>query len=284
MVKKSAKSLREKRALICDGGGMQGSFMAGVLKGFVENDIKDGYFDLCVGTSAGAFCLAYFLTGQIKEGLRIWEKHLPKGFIVWKNFHPYYDLDYLRKVITKIEPLNLKKLKNAKSQLVVSLTKPGASKAYFIDLTKSDNVIDTLIASVSAPILTKDVCLNGEVYYDGGFTAQPPINHPELKNYLTKVVLLTYPKGYRLKNWAWELGSKVLLKEPKLKKMVAMTPRLCNGILNKIEKDKNLLVIQPEFVLPGDWLEKDASKLSKNVKIGIETAKDFMKNGKLKLI
>jgi len=275
------KKITKKRALICDGGGMQGSFMAGVLKEFYVNGIKDGYFDLCVGTSAGAFCLAYYLTGQLKEGLRIWEEHLPKGFIVWKNLHPYYDLDYLRKIITEIEPLNLNRLKKAKSKLVISLTKPGSNKTHYINLKKSDNIVDTLIAMVSAPILTKTVPLNGEVYFDGGFTAQPPINYLELKNCGTKVILLTYPKGYRLKRWAWELGSLLLLREPKLKKMVAQTPFLCNSILNKIEKNKNLFVIQPKSLLPGNWLETKAAKLSANVKMGRIVAKEFVLKNKL---
>ncbi|HEV7424405.1 MAG TPA: patatin-like phospholipase family protein, partial [Candidatus Paceibacterota bacterium] len=85
----------KERALICDGGGMQGSFMAGVLEEFYQSGIKGNFFDLYVGTSAGAFCCAYFLTGQVKEGVRIFNKYLPKGFIGWKNCHPYYDLEYL---------------------------------------------------------------------------------------------------------------------------------------------------------------------------------------------
>lgn len=173
--------MKIKRALICDGGGMQGSFMAGILDEFYQRGARPSFFDLYVGTSAGAYCAAYFLTGQLKEGLRIWEKHLPNGFITKKNLHPYYDLGYLEKIITKIEPLNIATLQKTKQKLIVVLTDPLNCKAKYININQSKNPIKTLLAAVSAPVISKEILIEGKIYYDGGFTAQPPISYPDLK-------------------------------------------------------------------------------------------------------
>jgi predicted patatin/cPLA2 family phospholipase len=265
-----------RKAIIYDGGGMQGSYMAGVLDEFHKEGRTANVWDLHVGTSAGAFCAAYFITGQLDEGLRIWQKHLTKGFITWKNFHPYYNLSYLKKVITEIEPLNLAKLKKSKTQLVVSLTKPGSSRTDFVNLNRSKYIINTLLACCSAPFLSDPVLLDGQVFYDGGFTAQPPISYTGLKGIKDKTILLTYPKGYRLKGWAWEAASLVLLRYPKLRSMVAETATFCNAALKKIENDKSFLVIQPKAALPGGWLNTNPKLMKANVRLGRQSAKEFL--------
>jgi predicted patatin/cPLA2 family phospholipase len=265
-----------KKAIIYDGGGMQGSYMAGVLAEFYERGLKARNWHLHVATSAGAFCAAYFITGQMKEGLRIWQKHLPKGFIYWKNLHPYYNLGYLRKIITKIEPLNLRKLSQSKVQLMISLTKPGSSKTSFVGLTKSKNPIEILLAGCSSPFLSDPIDLNGEIFYDGGFTAQPPIIYPGLKKIKHKTILLTYPKGYRLSEWSWQAASLVLLSKPKLRKMIAQTAFFGNKALEKIEYDNSLSVIQPDKLLPAGWLNTDPKLMEANVKLGRLSAKKFL--------
>ncbi|HEV7423673.1 MAG TPA: hypothetical protein VGO21_00625, partial [Candidatus Paceibacterota bacterium] len=106
---------------------------------------------------------------------------------------------------------------------------------------------------------------------------QPPIHCRELKNFRNKLVLLTYPKGYRLKNWAWEASSLLLFRKPKLRKMMAQVAILQNKAMAKIEKDKEMLVIQPYKLLPGHWLEKNAKNIAKNVGLGHIAAKDFLK-------
>jgi len=265
-----------KKAIIYDGGGMQGSYMAGVLAEFYDRGLKAENWNLHVATSAGAFCAAYFIAGQMEEGLRIWQKHLPNGFISWKNFHPYYNLSYLKKVITEIEPLNLRRLSRSKVKLMVSLTKPGSSKTNFVDLIKTKSPIEVLLACCSAPFLSDSISLNGEIFYDGGFTAQPPIIYPALKKIKHKTVLLTYPKGYRLTEWAWEAASLVLLKQPKLRKMVAQTARFGNKAFKAIEHDKSLFVIQPKKVLPAGWLNTNSKLTKANVKLGRLSAKEFL--------
>lgn len=259
---------------------MQGSFMAGVLQEFHRGGIKPEFFDLYVCTSAGAFCCAYFLTNQVKEGIRVFEKHLPKGFIGWKNFHPYYDLNYLKKILTEIEPLDLKRLKKLKSPFMVSLTRPGRKNPDFFDLRKVKDPICVLLACASAPILSDEMNVDGKVYFDGGFKAQPPIHYPGLNKYSTKLVLLTYPKGYQLKPWAWEIGSLVLARYPELRAMVKEAPVLQNLAMRKIEKSKKLLVIRPKETLPGHWLEREAINIKKNVKLGNIEARNFLKTTK----
>lgn len=163
---------------------------------------------------------------------------------------------------------------------MVSLTRPGKKKADFVDLRKAKDPINILLTCASAPILSEEMNIDGEVYFDGGFKAQPPIGYPGLSKFSTKLVLLTYPKGYQLKPWVWEIGSLILAKYPELRKMVAEAPILQNKMMRKVEKNKKLLVIRPKEMLPGHWLEREAKNIKKNVKLGNVAARNFLKETK----
>jgi predicted patatin/cPLA2 family phospholipase len=93
--------------------------------------------------------------------------------------------------------------------------------------------------------------------------------------------LLTYPKGYQLKPWAWEIGSFVLAKYPELRAMVKEAPILQNLAMRKIEKNKKFLVIRPKETLPGHWLEREEKNIIKNVKLGNVAARDFLEVTKI---
>jgi predicted patatin/cPLA2 family phospholipase len=268
--------MKIKRALICDGGGMQGSFMAGVMKEFQDQKLDISFWDLLVGTSAGGFCCAYFATGQLEQGMRIWQKHLPHGFISTKHFHPYYDLSYLRKILTELEPLDLNKLRKLKTKIVVTLSKPGRKHPIFVDLRTCKDPIEVLLASASAPFLSENIKLDKDVYYDGGFTSQPPIKYPGLAKFNKKVVLLTYPRGFRFKIWTWKLSSIIFLNNSKLRRMVSETAEIGDKILDELEKDSSFMVLQPKKELPGKWLEKNPIMIKKNIKQGMAAARKFI--------
>ena len=90
--------MKIKRTLVCDGGGMKGAFLAGAMAGMRDSGIDYSFFDNYIGTSAGACSIAYFLTGQIDEGLRIWSSGLMNDFIKWNGLKPQVDLNYLRRI------------------------------------------------------------------------------------------------------------------------------------------------------------------------------------------
>ena len=89
----------------------------------------------------------------------------------WKNLHPYYNLNYLKKVITEIEPIDLEKLRKIKSPLMVSLTRPGKKKADFVDLPKAKIQLIFFSLALARRYFQKKMNIDGEVYFDGGFKA-----------------------------------------------------------------------------------------------------------------
>jgi predicted patatin/cPLA2 family phospholipase len=265
-----------KRTLVCDGGGMKGAFTAGVMDGLKEAGVDYRYFDNYIGTSAGACCAAYFVANQVKEGMRIWNKHILKGYIHWNGIKPRIDSQYLERIMREIEPLKAASLKNRKQNIYVALTNAKTRNTDYIHLNKVPDPISLLMASVTMPSYGNPAMLNGESYYDAGLTAQPPLKFTDELKQDEIWVILNRPRGYRVTTLGWKLLS-FGVSNKSLSKMIADKPRKINQILAKIEKRKDLHIICPEKELPVNWLTTDKSKINEAIKIGRLAAKKFIK-------
>lgn len=263
--------------MVCDGGGMKGAFLAGVMAGMRDNGIDYSFFDNYIGTSAGACCIAYFLTGQIDEGLHIWQGGLMNDFIKRKGFKPQVDLNYLRKILTEIEPINLELLKQREQKTYVALANVKTSKTDYLLLNQNLDPIDVLMASVAMPTYCEPKELNGQFYYDGGLTSQPPL---EFANSLVQDeiwVILNRPIGYRVTTLGWKLLS-LGVKDKIAKKLVAEKPERINKILENLEKRKDLIIICPKKDLPVHWLTTNKGDIDKTINLGKEAVKEVLKS------
>jgi predicted patatin/cPLA2 family phospholipase len=204
------KKKKINRILICDGGGMQGSFMVGIFKYFNKYGIKPDYFDYIVGTSVGAYDACYWATGQFEEGLRIWEKRLPNGFIKWNKFIPKVYISYLKKIITKLEPLDIKKLRTLKTKIYMPLSNSKTQRVNFIYLNKTQKPVDALLAGAAMPFFSHYKIFKNKRYYDGGLISQPSLDFAKKLKPKEIWILLTYPKGYRMSKWLYVMVAKLL--------------------------------------------------------------------------
>lgn len=112
-----------KTALICQGGGMKGAFVAGAVYGLAK-DYGIKQFDVLIGASSSAPTLTYYLTGQIEEIKQVWETELAKSALIKKsNFfkgEPVFNINYLvETVFQKRYPLALAKLQSAPGDLFI---------------------------------------------------------------------------------------------------------------------------------------------------------------------
>ena len=272
--------MKIKRTLICDGGGMKGAFLAGVMAGMRDNGINYTFFDNYVGTSAGACSIAYFLTSQIDEGLRIWRNGLMKDFIKWKGFKPQLDFNYLRKILTEIEPLNIKVLKQRKQKAYIALTNVKKDRTDYILLNQKLDPIEILMASVGMPTFCPPKKINDQFYYDGGLTSEPPLDFADSLKQDEIWVILNRPLNYRVTTLGWKLLS-LGVKNKIAKQLIAEKPAKINKILEDLEKRKDLIIICPKQKLPVNWMTTNKDDILKTINLGKKATKEVLKKRKI---
>jgi predicted patatin/cPLA2 family phospholipase len=264
------------RTLVLEGGGMRGAFTHGVLTTFNEHGMKHKFFDNYVGTSAGAFEMAYFLSDQIPVADKVWEKHITTNFIKYKYGKPGFDMDYMRQVLSQLVPLNIGKIKQAKQKAYLPLSDPKTLKTEYFCLNDSKDPINLLIANSVFPFFAKPVEINGRIYYDGGLSAVIPIEKAnQLKSEETWVVCTT-PDGFRRKHWRYYMSSVLAIHKPGLRKLILNRPKVENVFRRELEERSDLIMIRPEKTLPLNWLTRDPVLLKKAMQLGKEAAKKVL--------
>ena len=192
----------EECALVLEGGGMRGSFTAGVIKYFLENDI---YFKEVVGVSAGANNGANYCSRQPLRNKKIFTEFVEdKRYMGIKNLiknGSYFGMDFLfHDLPHEILPFDYQSFKNSSSKLKTAVTecKSGEVRYFspqkFDDITKIDKVFQ---ASSSLPLVSKPVEIDDKYYLDGGIRDSIPVRKALADGYKNIVVVLTREKGYR---------------------------------------------------------------------------------------
>lgn len=206
---KSEKRQKKKVNFALQGGGAHGAFTWGVLDRFLEESIE---IDGVVGTSAGAMNAVSVLQGLIEEGnegarkmlRKFWEgvgakgkdgylqpwgidKQLGNhtmynslGYIMFdsmiKNLSPYqfnpFDVDPLKEVIEEMFDFEvLSRKTDYKVFLCATRVRDGKVKIF----KNEDLCHEAMLASGCLPFIHKAVAVDGDYYWDGGFTANPAI-------------------------------------------------------------------------------------------------------------
>ncbi|HEY8027144.1 MAG TPA: patatin-like phospholipase family protein [Burkholderiaceae bacterium] len=201
--------MRNKKmvTLALQGGGSHGAFTWGVLDRLLEDERVD--VEAISGASAGAVNAVVLAYGHAKggrEGARralseFWERvsiKAPFSFLpaesmpsdrfglagstmamylsLTRLLSPYqlnpFDINPLRDILAEqidFDYLNL----HGRIQLFVAATQVGSGKMkIFRDRQMS---LDAVLASACLPSLHRAVEIDGQAYWDGGFTANPPI-------------------------------------------------------------------------------------------------------------
>jgi NTE family protein len=195
--------------LALQGGGSHGAFTWGVLDYLLEEGSLD--FSAVSGTSAGALNAAVMLTGYASSGRKgarnamseFWRDISLSGSIFnpfamatnslgpafnvesmpgyqwassfFRSFSPYefnpLDLNPLRDVVRR--HVDEKALQTAKIPLFVTATniRTGQAKVF----TGTTLTLDSLMASTCLPFVFQAVEIDGESYWDGGYTGNPAI-------------------------------------------------------------------------------------------------------------
>lgn len=193
-----------KTGLIVEGGGMKCAYSAGVLDAFLDGGIC---FDYCIGVSAGAANAVSFLGGQRERNLRFYTEHSksPKYFGVRSFLHTgnLFGLDYIYGDLSEeggADPVDYDAVMKNPCYFECAATDAETGRPrYFSKKDMSPDDYSVIKASCALPVASKPVEVDGHFYYDGGVSDSIPIYRAGEMGCDRVVILLSKPKGFRMK-------------------------------------------------------------------------------------
>ena len=270
-----------KIGLIDVGGGMRGTYAAGILDFCLENNIN---FDCCIGVSAGSSNLITFLAKQKERNFRYYFTYAFRkeytGLHCLLKYKNYLNLDYVYSVLANSngeDPLDYKTLMENPAELIIVAEESVSGKTKYF--TKEDIKQDdyrVLSASCNIPILNRPVEIDGIKYFDGGFADPVPIQKAFDEGCDKVVLILTRPVDIPRSSKRDRIFAKLLKKKyPMAAENLANRAEQYNSsikIAKKLEKEGKVLILSPSNVYGLDTLTRKKESMLKLYEDGKKAA------------
>ena len=270
--------IKDKSALILEGGGMRGVFTCGVLDNFMERGIR---FPFTIGVSAGACNGLSYLSGQKGRAkysnIDLLERYRYVGLKYLITKRNIMDFDLLFHTFpNEIIPYDYKALAQCSEEFEMVTTSCVTGKAcYFNEKNDPDRIIDIVKASSSLPYVCPVSYVDGHPMVDGGVADSVPLQRALDKGFVNNVVVLTRNKGYRKPDKPSRVPFFFYRKYPNLRRAISMRNLIYNSqmeLVERMEAEGKLLVIRPEKPLEVNRIERDTGKLLDLYNEGYELA------------
>ena len=266
--------------LILEGGGMKGTYTAGVLDFFLEKNLE---FSSCYGVSAGAVNLCSYLSKQKGRGYRSlteymgnsricgWHSLLTEGNIINSKFA--YDL-----IPKYLLPFDSKTYERYEGKVFAVVTNVETGQAEYLSMKEAQQAMIAVQASTALPLVSKIVNIDGKKYLDGGLADPIPIRKSVIDGNKKNIIILTKEKGYVRK--AASNGSLIKLryyKYPKIYEVMKdhhISYNETMEYIKRLEKEGKAFVIQPKEKNNISRLEKDKNKMKVLYETGYQDAKN----------
>lgn len=256
-----------KTSLVLEGGGMRGTYTAGVLDFFMEKGLD---FSSVYGVSAGALNAANFVSKQPKRGARVLINYLDDERYSGKNYliktGDYFNIDFVYNTIPNdLDPCDYETFKNNPIKFYSVVSNVVTGKPEYLYVSDLKNQIDLVRASASLPLLSNIVEIDRHKYLDGGICDSIPLHKSILDGNEKNVVVLTQHRGF-VKKQARNLAlSRVTYRKyPKFVEAMEMRHLMYNNEIKyayQMEEKGKAFIIQPQTPVKIGRLEKDKSKL-----------------------
>lgn len=257
----------ENTALILEGGGMRGTFSAGVLDCLMAHGVK---LDDVYGVSAGACLACSYLCGQIGRGLRVWTDYIgDKRYCSLESLIKTGDLfgaDMNYNLVPfQYDPLDFEAYlcRNARFRAVVTNVDTGRAEYPLVKDLRTD--VQLVRASASLPLISNIVTFNGKRYLDGGIADSIPIRQSLADGHARHVVILTQAEGYQKSpNRAMPLIALKYRRYPKFVEAVRTRHERYNEALRLAEMEQQAgraFILRPDTPPDVGRVERDPEKL-----------------------
>lgn len=273
-----------KVGLVLEGGAMRGLYTAGVLDVFLENeDIK---IDKIIGVSAGALFGVNYKSRQKGRTLRYNLKYanderymgfkslVKTGDIVNKEF--CYD-----ELPNKLDIFDNETYKKSPEEFYAVVTNLDTGKPEYIKIEDAQKDIEYLRASGSMPYVSKIVQIDGKKYLDGGTSDSIPVDEMMKMGVDKVIVVLTRPLEYRKKKSSKKISKWYYKRYPNYIDTLNNRYKMYNSEVEKVislGKDKKIFVIRPSRLVDIKRIERDTLKLKEMYDLGVEDAKNSLKD------
>jgi predicted patatin/cPLA2 family phospholipase len=261
--------------IVIEGGGLRGAFAVGAL------DELDRVLPVrpahVFATSSGAPNAAYYATGQIADGVRIWEQHTHGSQLLdFGNLlrpAPVMKIDELVAVFRDQIKLQAARLTDERPSVHISLTEVESGQNHVLRATP-DNVFALLTAAMAIPVAYgKVVPVEQGLYIDGGFGAPVAIREALALGLDGIVVVLTKPRGHRRKPNAFAewLQCSSYAAYPHARTAIRAKWRNYNATMELIdahEQAGKLVVIRPAAELPASRLSRSQARILASIELG----------------
>lgn len=269
-------------ALVIEGGGLRGAFVAGALRHLVDAEIQ---FENVFATSAGAASAAYAIAGQIDQALKIWQERTHGGQLIsfrhLMRGRSLMDIEGMVNAFRCEYPLDAAALGTARTQLFVAVTDCNLGRAAYLRATET-NLFELLRATMALPIVYgRVVGVEGRPCIDGGITDAIPFAPALEQNPERVIVVSTRPIGFRKKpvRFGKDWLRHGYREYPEVAHALRQRCDVYNQNIEKLEALERMgrvVVIRPEQTLPASRLTRDRGRIVETLELGQAAAAQAM--------
>ncbi len=258
-----------KAGLILEGGGMRGTYTAGILDFFMEKGL---WFESSYGVSAGACHLCSYISKQPGRSFRVAVNYLDdENYCSMKSLVETGDLFNVdmcyRRIPDELDPYDYETASKWPGKAYAVVTNIETGKPEYLRMKDMRRDITAVQASASLPLVSRNVEIDGKLYLDGGMADSIPLRRSLKDGNKKNVIVLTRPFGYRKKPASLTNREMMFLKYPKypaLRRDMLRRHLVYNRTLDMIERLEEagrVFVFRPEPLVKIERIEKDVKKL-----------------------
>ncbi|MCP3026300.1 patatin-like phospholipase family protein [Halobacillus sp. A5] len=266
--------------LVLEGGGMRGTYTAGVLDCFLDEGL---HFNYVAGTSAGACSGSSYVAKQRGRNYRVMVEYGDHPeYISFKRLISHrqlFGMDFIFDTLpNQLVPFDYDSFMNRTCRFVVGATNMNTgAPVYFEDFPDRESLLKIMRASSSLPLIAPSISYLGEELMDGGISDPIPISQSIKDGNLKHVIVLTRNDGYikpKVKgNWYFRRKFKSY---PHFVRTLESRHFHYNQILeaiHKLERNQQALIIRPTNPLKVNRVERNRDKLHQLYVEGYKDAK-----------
>ncbi len=280
-------------SLILEGGSFRAIFTAGVLDGFMENNI---YFPYVIGVSGGISNAASYISKQNGRNLKVIKEYRnDKKYAGLNNFFTdksIFGVEFVFETIpNELIPFDYETFYNYKGMVLAAVTNAHTGKSEYLDALAGTTQNEVFKATCSIPALFEPQKIGDNLYFDGGVSDSIPIVKAMNDKNDKHIIVLTQPKGYKkeldvqTKMAAMIIEKKYPMIAYKLRhryELYNLQVKLCE----KLEQENKAIIIRPNTLLKSDEndiriLENTYNEGKKWVYDNLDKIKNFLGNEKL---
>tara|TARA_B100000287_G_scaffold216889_1_gene204637 strand:- start:6857 stop:7699 length:843 start_codon:yes stop_codon:yes gene_type:complete len=276
--------VKNKTALLIEGGGQRGVFSFGVIDAFIEANYDP--FDFFIGVSNGASVLFWYLIRDKSNNLEKMLFSANKKYFNYANLLSGRDiLDFyglFRDAYEYFHPdLNLLKMNLAGRSFFSVVTDAETGNAEYINY-EEEKIIDILVATGTLPVLVRrPSIISGRRFFDGGICDPLPVKKAYEMGARKIVVVRTFPKGAVRTNKLENLIASVFVRKyQRLSKMIINHSKTYNESLDYIKNppaDLKIYQVQPDHKLMTRRNTLDHQILRNDYDLGKAKGHEFLK-------